>query len=123
MQQEFVPRGDALKGHVCVLTVRNADHCSVGSSDSGLTKAYGLDRYLSIAHLQIVSHADGLVEDKRDSADYVFQCLLCGECNGNSTNAESSQCCGRVYPEVIQSHDYASGDDEQVGYPTREMQH
>src|ERR1700759_5195024 len=62
VKPEFVARREILEGHVCHLTIGNADHCSIEGSDSSRAQAYALDRSLDVAERDNVAEVHYPVE-------------------------------------------------------------
>src|SRR4029453_4412655 len=69
VETEFVAWREVLEGHVRHLPVGNADHSSIGSSDSRRTEAYVLDRAVGVSDLYDVSHIHLAVENARNATE------------------------------------------------------
>src|ERR1700733_1679563 len=123
MEPELVPCGEIFQLQVRHLPIGDADQCPAASTDSRGTQAnvfYGAE---CVAYLQHVSRLHHAVEDDRDSTQDIFQRLLSGECDGNSTHPEPGQRGGGVQAEVVQAEKQAEEDNQHIEYSAAQTKH
>ena len=63
----------------------------------------------AVAETAVVADADDFIGQNGNSAKKIFECLLCGECDGNAANAESGEHGGQV--EAQDADRGQDGDD------------